>query len=87
MGTINNLSGPGELFELLQGMEEGELVGQQICQKGAIGALEFLLQHGCTPELAGEMLASLRANMLMVEEVARSKGFDRVFDDSNTAFH
>jgi hypothetical protein len=87
LATLNNLVDHAELRALLQDMQEPELVGQQICQKGAINALEFLLQNGCTPAMVVKMLASLRECMLIVEETARSKGFERMFDPANTGFH
>lgn len=87
MATMHNLKSPTDLRALLEAMEEGELVGQQISQQGAIHVLEFMLAHGCTEHLAGQVLASLRQNMEVVVEIAQRKGFTRVFDPSHTSLN
>lgn len=87
MATLSNLKDPAELQRLLEGMNEGELVGQQISQQGAIHVLEFLLREGCSTALALAVLASLRENVERVVEVAKRKGFERVFDKNVTGFH
>lgn len=70
------------LRDTLAPMEEPELVAQKIVQRGAIHALETLLLHGCTPQLASDMLASCRSNLLVIQAVGREKGFE-AFTDPN----
>lgn len=87
MARIENLKSPAELRALLESMNEAELLGQQISQQGAIHVLEFMLVNGCSGELAVKILASLRANMETVVEVAQRKGFNRLFGENATGFH
>ena len=69
----------GDLRATLEPMDEPELMAQQIVQRGAMHALETLVEIGCTEQNAQDMLASLRSNMLVIEAVARDKGFTRLF--------
>jgi hypothetical protein len=71
----------GDLRTNLMAMEEPELLAQQIVQKGAEHALTTLLGHGCTEQAVQDMLAGLRSNMLVIEAVAREKGYARLFAD------
>lgn len=79
MATIENLT-HGDLPAFLETLDETELIGQQLVQQGAIHAVQFLLQHGCDPAIAGAMLASLQNCMAQVTEVAERKGFRKLFD-------
>lgn len=84
MAHIEDISGTGEsLRAALHGMEEPELLAQQIIQQGAMHALETLLAHGCTEQVAQDMLASLRSNMLVIEAVAKENGFTRLFAETD----
>ncbi len=83
MAEISNLEGDYSAY--LSDMDESVLVAQQITQKGAIHAIEFLIQHGCTREIADDMLSSLRANMAAISAVAQSKGFRKLFDEPSTS--
>lgn len=80
MASLEELTGRGDLAALLKGLDEPSLMAQQIVQRGAMHALQALLERGCTEDLARAMLASLAANMQVIEAIARSKGFTRVFD-------
>jgi hypothetical protein len=75
----------GDLRATLDVMDESELMAQQIVQQGATHALETLVAHGCTEQTAQDMLASLRSNMLVIEAVARDKGFTRLFAETDDA--
>jgi hypothetical protein len=86
MAQIENIARTGEsLRDTLDGMDEPELMAQQIVQQGAVHALETLLTHGCAVQTVHDMLASLRSNMLVIEAVARAKGFARLFAESDEA--
>ena len=75
----------GDLRATLEPMDESELMAQQIVQQGAMHALETLVAHGCNEQTAQDMLASLRSNMLVIEAVARDKGFTRLFAEGDDA--
>lgn len=83
MARIENET--GNLRATLEPMDESELMAQQIVQQGAMHALETLLTHGCTEQTVQDMLASLRSNMLVIETVARDKGFTRLFAEGDDA--
>ena len=85
MAHIEDIAKTGNLRATLEPMGEAELAAQQITQQGAIHALETLLAHGCTVQTANDMLASLRSNMLVIEAVAREKGFAALFADDDAA--
>jgi hypothetical protein len=82
MAAIEDFARTSEnLRATLEPMDEPELMAQQIVQQGAVHALETLLTHGCTEQVAQDMLASLRSNMLVIEAVARDKGYTLLFAD------
>jgi hypothetical protein len=86
MAHIEDIARTGEgLRTTLEAMDEPELVAQQIVQQGAMHALTTLLAHGCFEQTAQDMLASLRSNMLVIEAVARDKGFARLFTETDDA--
>lgn len=88
MAHIEDIAGTGEdQRTTLMAMNQPELMAQQITQQGAMHALTTLLENGCSEQLAQDMLASLRSNMLVIEAVARDKGFTPLFanDDSDAA--
>lgn len=82
MASIEN-STPTDFGPHCRAMDEPGLMAQQLVQQGAIHALETLLMHGCTEQTVQDMLASLRSNMLVIEAVAREKGFKRLFAESD----
>lgn len=59
--------------EALKSADYGELVAQEITQRGAIHALEHLVEHGFTRENAEAMLKSLRENLVYIEAVKDGK--------------
>lgn len=87
MARLENLKNPAQLRAHLEDMNEAELLGQQLSQQGAIHVVEFMLVHGCSNELAVQLLASLRANMETVVQVAQAKGFNRLLGENATGFH
>jgi hypothetical protein len=85
MAHIEDIAGKEDLRTTLMAMDQPELMAQQITQQGAMHALETLLMHGCTERTANDMLASLRSNMLVIEAVARDKGFTPLFANDDEA--
>lgn len=83
MAHIEDIAKTADLRATLEPMDESELMAQQIVQQGAVHALETLLTHGCTEQTVQDMLASLRSNMLVIEAVARDKGFTRLFAEDD----
>lgn len=56
----------------LKNMDDATLIGQELVQKGAIHALQFLKVEGCTPERLEQMLEStLELAQCVTEEAAR----------------
>ena len=75
MATIENVActTPEEFRVHIQSMADEVLIAQDLVQQGAINAIGFILQHGCTEETAANMLASLRENGKLIREEARGK--------------
>lgn len=67
-----------EVRTAFEGMDESELLVQQIGIEGAITALSFLIRHGGHPLLMMELASSLRAQQFMAQEIAQAKGFAHV---------
>ncbi|WP_428146010.1 hypothetical protein [Delftia acidovorans] len=58
----------------LQSMDRSELMAQQLVQRGAEHALQELQRLGVTPEHCAAMLASSREGLMLIHEVAASRG-------------
>ena len=67
-------------------MPEEILMAQNLVQQGAIHAVSFLLQHGCTEEKALQMLASLKANSQDIRNEAKRRG-SNIFEQDQIAFN
>lgn len=67
-----------ERIALFRSMDKGALIGQQMVQRGAIDALEYLLEAGITEEGARAMLDSLREGLMDLHEVANGRGVELV---------
>jgi hypothetical protein len=80
LATIENLATVADLRAYMEGLDEVELVAQQISQQGAIHALDFLVANGAGVPLVVVMLASLRNNMAALLEIAEAKGLAHLFD-------
>ena len=76
MPTITNLT-----HDELRAMDGSELLAQQICQYGAIHALEHLLAKGASRENAESMLADLQYSIGVIEEAAEEKGVALNFEE------
>lgn len=60
----------------LEACEPGALLAQQICQRGAIDAIEALQELGATPANAAALLTSLRSALHTLHEVAHRRGVE-----------
>ena len=62
-----------ELIAHLRTLDDGNLIAQEMCQKGAMHAVRFILENqGDARELAEQMRDSLRWHgMIISEEMAR----------------
>lgn len=84
MATIEN---NGALDpDLYRGMPDQMLVAQDLVQQGAVHAISYLLQNGCTEDTATQMLASLRENARLIREEATRRGIG-LFEQDQTAFN
>ncbi len=66
-------------------MPSPELIAQDLVQQGAIHAVSFLLQHGCSEETATQMLSSLRQNASHIRQEADRRGLS-LFEQDQTTF-
>lgn len=81
MAVIENASSPEAVAAWeasLRVLTEGELMGQQLCQRGAEHALAELQKIGVTPENCQAMLDSLRHGLIVIHEVAHGRGIELV---------
>ncbi|WP_244118692.1 hypothetical protein [Burkholderia gladioli] len=69
----------------LRDMPDQLLIAQDLVQQGAVHAVSYLLKHGCTEELATQMLASLRQNTAQIREEAERRGTS-LFAQDQVAF-
>lgn len=74
MAVIERIGSMAEWDEKLRKLDRGSLIGQQMCQRGAIDALEFLVEFGATPKAAQQMLDSLRDGLMRIHQVAIERG-------------
>lgn len=74
--------------DMLRGFEEGQLVGQELLQQGAIHVISTLLNIGCTEENAHAILASLRENTDRVRNEIERRGKVSLFkEDQNNVVY
>lgn len=62
----------------MQTMDRGELMAQQLVQRGAEHALATLLEIGVTTSNCASMLNSLREGLFAIHEVAQARGIELV---------
>lgn len=67
-----------EQLAIFRDMDKGSLVGQQLVQRGAIDAIEALIEMGVTGENAQAMLDGLREGLMNLHEVANGRGVQLV---------
>jgi len=72
--------------ELYRDMPDQMLVAQDLVQQGAVHAISYLLQNGCTEDTATQMLASLRENARLIREEAARRG-SSLFEHDQVAFN
>lgn len=84
MATIENRGAvdPAEYRE----MPDQVLFAQSLVQQGAIHAISYLLQTGCTEETGTQMLASLRENARHIGDEASRRGMN-LFERDQLAFN
>lgn len=75
------------LHTLLDAMDEGELLAEQLSHHGAIQALEYVLATGCSPQLVEQLLARVRVNMQCAAEMSERKGMRRLIDGHIGGYH
>ncbi|MBX3605326.1 MAG: hypothetical protein KF788_08645 [Piscinibacter sp.] len=68
-------------------MSDGQLVGQELAQQGAINVIAWLLKQGCTEANAAAALDSLRVNAQLLREEKRRRGGAPLFTDDQTEFN
>jgi hypothetical protein len=81
MAVIENASSPEAVAaweSSLQTMSPGEVLSQQLVQRGAEHALMQLQELGVTPENCRAMLDSLRHGLVVIHEVAHARGIQLV---------
>lgn len=62
----------------LKKMTDGEIIAQEIVQKGAVYALRRLLTDGCTPERCSELLDQASRLALHIQDECRKRGVPTV---------
>ncbi len=62
----------------LDQMDRATLMAQQLCQRGAINAVEFLISRGAGMEVAQQMKESLAAWLMTIHEVANARGIELI---------
>ncbi|MFY4713448.1 hypothetical protein ACVCH0_01035 [Burkholderia glumae] len=72
--------------ELYRNMPDQVLIAQDLVQQGAVHAISYLLQNGCTEEIATQMLTSLRENARLIREEAARRGTG-LFERDQVAFN
>lgn len=60
--------------DMFREMPDEELIAQDLVQQGAIHAISFLMQQGCTVDAASQMLESLRKNAQYIRDEATRRG-------------
>lgn len=77
MAIIENISSPDAVIawqDQMRNMQAGELVAQQVCQRGAENALAELQKLGVTEANCQAMLDSLRHALVTMHEIADERG-------------
>lgn len=81
---VNEPQTPEEFAAMLRAMDESALTAQQLCQRGALHAIETLIAQGCTPAMAEEMRQSLAGCLMQIHEVANERGIQLVSYQDDT---
>lgn len=84
MAGIENDDVP--VADKFQRMPDEVLVAQDLVQQGAVHAVSYLLQQGCSEAVAVEMLASLRENARLIREEAQRRGKPSLFSQDQMVF-
>lgn len=79
MAMIENDMRPDDFDAILRGLDDGQLTGQDLVQQGAVHAVSFLLAHGCTKDVATDMLESLRCNAAAIRAEFERRGQSPLF--------
>ena len=86
MATIEQMTSmSGSAYaDLLRSMSDEHLVAQSLVQQGAIHAVSFLLQSGCSEEVAQDMLCSLREQAQGIRDETARRKKPELFPDDQT---
>lgn len=87
MADIENETSRDQFLAGIRAMDDSELMAQELVQQGAIHAISTLLANGCTEELAGQMLASLRENAASIRHEVARRGAHVLFQQDQIEFH
>ncbi|MDP4076197.1 hypothetical protein [Acidovorax sp. A1169] len=88
MADIELLADASAFEAEIRAMPNGQLQAQMLVQQGSIHAISFLLAHGCTEEIAQDMLVDLRLNAGALRDEAKRRGMPELFEVDQTAgFH
>jgi len=79
MATIENDTRPADFGAMLRDTTDEQLTGQDLVQQGAVHAVSFLLAHGCTKDVATDMLESLRGNAAAIRAEFERRGQSPLF--------
>ena len=74
------------ITEKFRRMPDEVLVAQDLVQQGAVHAVSYLLQNGCSEAVAAEMLASLRENARLIRDEAQRRGKPSLFSKDQVVF-
>ena len=78
MAVIENLKSVAERRQLFESMDVHALVAQQLVQRRAEHALQFVLENGATREVLEATLQQTRAGLMELNEVANARGVQLV---------
>lgn len=78
MAVIENVMSRDAAIAYLKHVDRGGLIGTQLVQRGALHAVEFLLQKGCSAEIAEVMKVQLVDQLMVIHGIARERGIELV---------
>ncbi len=89
MGTTQKISTQSrqDFIDEIWSIPDEQLLAQDLVQQGAIHALSFLLMRGCTEEIVGSMLETLRANTAILRNEADRRGKSFLFEHDQVVFN
>lgn len=71
---------PAQFRAQIASMADEQLLAQDLVQQGAVHAVSWLLNNGCTEATAVAMLGSLRENARLIRQEATRRGKPSLFD-------